>query len=255
MPRELSPSYRLAVRLVRPVLRAVTRRDWRGAEHLPADGFVAVSNHLSYSDPFTLAHFLVDHGIPPRFLAKEAVFEFPLAGRIVRGAGQIPVRRGSVDAARALQAAFDAVHAGECVAVYPDGTLTRDPGLWPMTGKTGAARIALTTGAPVVPIAQWGPQELLAPYGKRLHLLRHPTVHVWAGPPVDLSPWQGRPLDAVTLNGATAAIVGAVTALLEQIRGEKAPAERWDPRRHDQPLTGDWRRGERQRAADTGEGR
>ena len=255
MPREFSPSYRLAVRLVRPVLRVATRRDWRGAEHLPAGGFVAVSNHLSYSDPFTLAHFLVDHGIPPRFLAKEAVFELPVAGRIVRGAGQIPVRRGSVDAARALQAAVDAVRAGECVAVYTDGTLTRDPGLWPMTGKTGAARIALTTGAPVIPIAQWGPQELLEPYGKRPHLLRRPTVHVWAGPPVDLSPWQDRPLDAVTLTQATGAIVAAVTGLLEQIRGEKAPAERWDPRRHNQSLTGDWRRGERQRAADGGEAR
>ena len=255
MPREFSPSYRLVVRLVRPVLRATTRRDWRGAEHLPAGGFVAVSNHLSYSDPFTLAHFLVDHGIPPRFLAKEAVFELPVAGRIVRAAGQIPVRRGSVDAARALQAAVDAVRAGECVAVYTDGTLTRDPGLWPMTGKTGAARIALSTGAPVIPIAQWGPQELLEPYGKRPHLLRRPTVHVWAGPPVDLSPWQDRPLDAATLNEATAAIVGAVTGLLEQIRGERAPAKRWDPRRHDQPVTGDWRKQDQQRAAGCGEAR
>jgi 1-acyl-sn-glycerol-3-phosphate acyltransferase len=222
---------------------ACTRRDWRGAEHLPAGGFVAVSNHLSYSDPFTLAHFLVDHGVPPRFLAKEDVFRIPLAGRIVRGAGQIPVRRNSADAGLALQAAVDAVNAGECVAVYPDGTLTRDPGLWPMTGKTGAARIALSTGAPVVPIAQWGPQELLAPYGRRLHLLRRPAVHVWAGPPVDLSPWRDKPLDAEVLAGATAAIVGAMTGLLEQIRGEPAPGVRWDPRVAGQPLTGDWRRG------------
>jgi 1-acyl-sn-glycerol-3-phosphate acyltransferase len=242
MPREFSASFRFAVRLVRPLLRATTRRDWRGAEHLPAGGFVAVSNHISYSDPFTLAHFLVDHGIPVRYLAKEAVFGIPLAGRIVAGAGQIPVRRNSVDAAKSLQAAVEAVEAGECVAVYPDGTLTRDPGLWPMTGKTGAARIALTTGAPLIPIAQWGPQELLAPYGKVPHLLRRPVVHVWAGPPVDLSPWRGRPLDAVVLGEATAAIVAAVTGLLEQMRGEQAPAERWDPRRHDQPLTGDWRK-------------
>src|SRR4051812_44292629 len=215
MAREFSASYRFAVRVLRPVLRATTRRDWRGAENLPPEGFVAVSNHVSYSDPFTLAHFLVDHGIPPRFLAKEAVFELPLAGRIVRGAGQIPVRRNTADAGKALQAAVDAVHAGECVAVYSDGTLTRDPGLWPMTGKTGAARIALTTGAPVIPIAQWGPQELLAPYSKRPHLLRHPTVHVWAGPPVDLAAWQDAPLNGATLTQATAAIVAAVTGLLE----------------------------------------
>jgi 1-acyl-sn-glycerol-3-phosphate acyltransferase len=240
--REFSPSYRLAVRLLRPALRAVTRRDWRGAENLPATGFVACSNHLSHIDPLTLAHVLVDHGIPPRYLAKEAVFEVPVVGRIVAGAGQIPVKRESVDAARALEAAVAAVRAGECVAVYTDGTLTRDPALWPMVGKTGAARIALTTGAPVVPIAQWGPQEILEPYGKRLHVLRRPLVHVWAGPPVDLSPWQARPLDAVVLREATAAIVRAITGLLEQIRGETAPADRWNPRAHDQPLTGDFRK-------------
>ncbi len=240
--REFSRSYRFAVGLLRPLLRATTRRDWQGAEHLPAGGFVACSNHISHIDPFTLAHFLVDHGVPPRFLAKEDVFEIPVGGRIVRNAGQIAVRRNSADAALALEAAVDAVHAGECVAVYTDGTLTRDPQLWPMTGKTGAARIALTTGVPVVPIAQWGPQELLAPYSKVPHVFRRPVVHVWAGPPVDLSRWEGRPLDAAVLAGATAAIVDGITGLLERIRGEQAPPERWDPRRHDLPLTGDFRR-------------
>lgn len=241
--REFSTSYRFAVRLLRPPLLAVTRRDWWGAENLPiAGGFVACSNHISHLDPLTLGHFLVDHGWPPRFLAKEALFEVPVIGRIVRGAGQIPVRRGSGDASLSLEAAIAAVRAGECVAVYPEGTLTRDPNLWPMVGKTGAARIALTAGVPVIPIAQWGAQELLEPYGKRLHVFRRPLVHVWAGPPVDLAPWQGRPLDATVLAQATDAILDAITGLLEQIRGEKAPAERWDPRLHDQPLTGDFRR-------------
>lgn len=240
--REFSASYRFAVRLLRPFLTAVTRRDWRGEEHLPAGGFVACSNHISHIDPLTLAHFLVDNGVPPRYLAKESVFRIPLAGRIVTNAGQIPVRRGSVDAAHSLELAVEAVRAGECVAVYTDGTLTRDPQLWPMTGKTGAARIALTTGVPVLPIAQWGPQELLAPYGKRLHVFRRPLVHVWAGEPVDLSPWQGEPLDAAVLGEATAAIVAAITALLERIRGEQAPPERWDPRQHSLPLTGDFHR-------------
>jgi 1-acyl-sn-glycerol-3-phosphate acyltransferase len=250
--REFSASYRLAVRVLRPPMRLITRRDWRGAEHLPATGgFVACSNHTTHIDPITLAHFLVDHGIPPRFLAKEAVFQLPLAGRIVAGAGQIPVRRGSVDAARALEAAVGAVRAGECVVVYPEGTITRDPGLWPMVGRTGAARIALTTGVPVIPIAQWGAQELLEPYGKRLHVLRHPLVHVWAGPPVDLSGWRGRPLEAIVLAEATNAILDAIAGLLEQIRGEQAPPERWDPRRHHQPLTGDFRRAPGQTRGDT----
>jgi 1-acyl-sn-glycerol-3-phosphate acyltransferase len=246
--RELSPAYRLAERLLRPPLTALTRRDWRGAENLPTDsGFVACSNHLSYVDPLTLAHFLFDNGCPPRFLAKQAVFEVPVVGRIVAGAGQIPVKRGSVDAGLSLDAAVQAVRAGECVVVYPEGTLTRDPNLWPMAGKTGAARIALTTGAPVIPIAQWGAQDLLEPYGKRLHVFRHPLVHVWAGPPVDLSPWQGRPLDAAVLAEASEAILAAITGVLEEIRGEDAPAERWDPKRRNLPPTGNFRRAEREK--------
>lgn len=237
--RHLSASYRFAEFLVRPFMLATTRREWRGGEHLPQDGgFVACANHLSHIDPLTFAHFLFDNGCPPRFLAKEAVFRIKVIGRIIRGAGQIPVFRESADAGRAFSAAVDAVRAGECVAVYPEATLTRDPGLWPMAGKTGAARIALTTGCPVIPIAQWGPQDLLAPYTKRFRLVPRKRVQVWAGPPVDLSAFEGRPLDAPTLRAATDAILDAITDLLEQIRGETRPERRWDPREHDLPRFG-----------------
>jgi 1-acyl-sn-glycerol-3-phosphate acyltransferase len=238
-PRHKSASYRLAVAIIKLPMLASTRRDWRGAGFLPRDrGFVACANHISYADPFTFAHYLHDNGCPPRFLAKEAVFRLPVLGRIIAGAGQIPVYRESADAGRAMVAAVEAVERGECVAVYPEATLTRDPGLWPMVGKTGAARIALTTGCPVIPMAQWGPQEMLAPYGKRLHLFPRTTVQVWSGPPVDLSAFAGGPLDRPTLRAATDAILDDITRLLEQIRGEQAPVRRWDPRSHGQPVTG-----------------
>lgn len=121
--RGMSPSYRFAVHLVRPLLQVVTRRDWRGAEHLPpGQGYIVCSNHLSYADPFTLAHFLVDNGALPRFMGKEAVFRIPVAGRILRGAGQIPVYRESGDATLAFAAAVAAVRSGECVPVYPEGS-------------------------------------------------------------------------------------------------------------------------------------
>jgi 1-acyl-sn-glycerol-3-phosphate acyltransferase len=245
-PRQLSAAYRIAVAIARPPLMIFTRRDWRGAEHLPADGgFVACVNHISHLDPFSFAHFLYDNGIPPRFLAKESVFRIPVLGRIVSGAGQIPVYRESVDAGRAFSAAVAAVEQGECVAIYPEATLTRDPDLWPMVGKTGAARIALTTGCPVIPIAQWGAQEVLAPYGKVPHVLPRKLSQVWAGPPVDLSACAGRELDATTLRAATDTILDAITGLLEQIRGERAPAKRWDPREHGQARIGNYRRNAR----------
>lgn len=237
--RGAGAAFRFAVALVRPPLTLLTRRDWRGAEHLPArGGFIVVSNHLSHIDPFTLAHFLWAHGYAVRYLGKESVFRIPVAGRIVRAAGQIPVYRESGDAARAFSAAVEAVRQGACVGIYPEATLTRDPQLWPMKGKTGSARVALTTGCPVVPVAQWGPQDILAPYASRPDLLPRKTVHVWAGPPVDLSEYAGRPLDAPTLGAATDTIVGAITVILESIRGETAPPERWDPRDHAGPRIG-----------------
>jgi 1-acyl-sn-glycerol-3-phosphate acyltransferase len=229
--REVPGAYRLVIRLVRPLLMALTVRDWRGGEHLPAEGgFVATVNHLSYTDPLTFAHFLVDHGRPPFFLAKESVFRVPVVGRILTGAQQIPVYRGSGQAADAFRAAVAAVEGGRCVGILPEGTLTRDPGLWPMTGKTGAARVALITRCPVIPIAQWGPQELLAPYSRVLRLLPRKTMHVWAGPAVDLSDLYDGPHDTAALRVATERIMAAITVLLEQIRGEGAPAVRFDAR-------------------------
>jgi 1-acyl-sn-glycerol-3-phosphate acyltransferase len=237
--REAGGAFRFAVGLLRPPLTAFTRRDWRGAENLPAEGgFVVVSNHLSHIDPFTLAHFLWDNGYPVRYLGKESVFRIPVAGRIVSGARQIPVYRETGDAARAFSAAVDAVRSGECVGIYPEATLTRDPDLWPMKGKTGAARVALTTGCPVIPVAQWGPQDILPPYARKPHLLPPKTVRVWAGTPVDLGAYAGKPLDAPTLRAATDTILDAVTAILETMRGEKAPGQRWDPRDHDLPRIG-----------------
>lgn len=242
--RRSGASYRFAAAILRPLLTVLTKRDWAGTEHLPADrGFVACPNHISYADPFTVAHFLHDQGIPPRFLAKEVVFRTPIAGRIVAGAGQIPVYRETKDAGKALVAAVDAVRRGECVVIYPESTLTRDPGLWPMAGKTGAARVALMTGCPVIPIAQWGPQQLLPPYRKRPHLVPRPMIRIRAGAPVDLSAFAGRPLDVETLRGATTAILDDMTTLLAQIRGEQAPAQRWDPKDHDLPRTGNPKRG------------
>jgi 1-acyl-sn-glycerol-3-phosphate acyltransferase len=242
-PRQLSAAYRVAEVIARPPLTLFTRRDWRGAEHLPTDrGFVACSNHISHLDPFTLAHFLLDNGCPPRFLAKESVFRIPVLGRIVGGAGQIPVFRETSDAGKAFSAAVEAVERGECVVVYPEATLTRDPDLWPMVGKTGAARIALTTGCPVIPVAQWGVQEILAPYGKRPRLLPRKTVHVLAGPPVDLSAHVGPATEVERLRKATDTILDAMTDLLVQLRGGVPPERRWDPREHGQTVMGRFRR-------------
>lgn len=237
--KKLGAYYNIAVGLLRPGMRALTKRDWRGTEHLRAavrpdgtqEGIVVCTNHISWFDPLECAHFLYDNGRPPRFLGKESVFRIPVAGRIITGAGQIPVYRETVDAAKSVRDAIRAVEQGECVVVYPEGTISRDPDLWPMTGKTGAARIALATGAPVIPVAQWGAQDVIGPYRSEFRALPRKTMHVWAGPAVDLDDLRGRDPDAAVLAEATARIMAAITAILEELRGEKAPAERYDLKR------------------------
>lgn len=224
---ELGLGFRLAVGFLPPFLKAVTRRRWQGSEHLPADGGVLVcSNHISHFDPLTLAHFIYESGRTPRFLAKSSLFTAPVIGPVLKSAGQIPVYRESADAAQALSAAIEAVQEGHCVALYPEGTLTHDPDMWPMTGKTGAARIALTTGAQIIPVAQWGPQRVMPPGARFPRLLPRRTMHVVAGPPVDLSPFADREINAELLSEVTEAIMAAITTLLAPLRREVAPTVR-----------------------------
>lgn len=225
------PAFLFAVGVLRPLLMALMRRDWSGGEHLVADrGCVVVANHNSYADPLIVAHFLNDHGIMPSFLGKVEVFRLPVVGRLLKAAQQIPVYRETGQAADAYRAAVDAVRAGHCVALYPEATLTRDPELWPMRGKTGAARIALQTRCPVIPVAQWGAAAIIGPYERRPHLLPIKTVQVRAGEPVDLSDLYDQPLSRAVLVEATERIMAAITALLEGMRGERAPVDRFDPR-------------------------
>jgi 1-acyl-sn-glycerol-3-phosphate acyltransferase len=212
-------------------MTALTKRDWRGGEHIPRDGgCVLAVNHVSEFDPVPYGHFVYDQGRLPRFLGKAEVFAVPVVGRILRSAGQIPVYRKSTDASKAFSAAVAAVERGEAVVVYPEGTISRDPGLWPMVGKTGAARIALTTGCPVIPCAQWGPQEILAPYARRPRLFPRKVMRISAGSAVDLGDLAETGVTNDSLRIATARIMAAITALLEEIRGEAAPTERFDPR-------------------------
>jgi 1-acyl-sn-glycerol-3-phosphate acyltransferase len=114
--------------------------------------------------------------------------------------------------------------------VYPEGTITRDPRTWPMTGKTGAARIALETGCPVIPVGQWGAQELLAPYAKKPDLFPRKTVTMKVGDPIDLGELVEQEHTPAVVAAATERIMAAITALVAELRGEEAPAERFDPR-------------------------
>lgn len=214
--------YRVAVVVCKPLLMLFTHREWRGLQHLPATGGVIVAaNHHAYADPLTVAHALYDAGRLPRFLAKVELFHVPLIGQLLRGAGQIPVHRGTSDASAALADAVAALRRGEVVVIYPEGTVTRDPQLWPMRGKTGVARLALESGAPVLPLAQWGAQVLYE-RGRGPHLTRAHVV-TELGAPVDLSAVRDRPITATTLREATDLIMGEIRRLVGELRGVTPP--------------------------------
>lgn len=223
----MGPYMRASTWIVKPVLLLCTRRDWRGQEHVPADGGVILAaNHISHADPLLLADYVL-YGVRrvPRFMAKDTLFKGNgIVGRVMRGAKQIPVYRRTADASLALRDAVAALDRGECIVIYPEGTVTRDPGKWPMQAKTGVARLALLSGAPVVPVAQWGAQEILDSYhASGFHPLPPKRISVVAGPPVDLSAYRDRELTVDVLRAATGEVMGRLTAMVEELRGETAP--------------------------------
>lgn len=225
-------AFSVAVAIVKPTLLATTTHEWIDGHKFPATGgCVLVLNHVSHVDPLTAAHFVYDHGRLPHYLAKSGLFRNPALGAFLRSAGQIPVERASHAAVGAFDAAVDAVRQGRCVVVYPEGTITRDPDLWPMTGKSGAARIALETGCPVIPVGQWGAHELLYPYARKPDLVPRKRIRMKVGDPVDLQDLVDLPRTHDVLAEATDRIMAAITALVEDVRGGRAPAERFDMRK------------------------
>jgi 1-acyl-sn-glycerol-3-phosphate acyltransferase len=219
------------VATVKPTLSLITKRTWIDGEKIPASGgCILVVNHVSHVDPLLTALFVWDHGRIPRYLAKSSLFRAPFVGKVLSSAQQIPVERLSKNAIGAYDAAVKAVNAGECVVVYPEGTLTRDPALWPMTGKSGAARIALGTGVPVIPVAHWGAQDMLYPYASKPDLFPRKHITMKAGDPVSLDDLRALPQTPQLVHDTTERLMGSLTNLVAELRGEEPPATRFDPR-------------------------
>lgn len=214
------------------VFRTTTREVWDDAATLPATGGVlVVSNHLSYADPISVGRYLIWSGRWPRFLGKAGLWSVPVVGWLARSTHQIPVLRGTQRASEALEPAHAALAAGECLVIYPEGGRTRDPDQWPMQGHTGAARLALATGVPVVPVTNWGAQDFLPPFRWSLpRVWPRRTLRVRAGERVDLADLAGRADDQEAVREATARIMRAIVHGVEELRGEEAPADVWDPR-------------------------
>jgi len=241
-PEKTRPSiFWVLAAIVIPILGIFTRIRVIGAEKLPRDGaFVLAPNHHSEIDPVIVAAAVWRAGRAPRFMAKESLFRVPVLGWALTATGMVPVARAATAAAarQTIATSRELVQHGRGVIVYPEGTLTRDPDLWPMRGKSGAVRLAMMADIPLIPMAQWGAQQLLPRYGKISLWPLRKRMTIVIGDPVDLSAYRTAAKTPAALAEATTAVMDAVADLLAGIRGIPAPKERWDPAAHGQKETG-----------------
>jgi 1-acyl-sn-glycerol-3-phosphate acyltransferase len=203
--------------------------NWRfeGLEEIPAEGpLIVVGNHLSYLDPFAHAYFVIEAGRRPRFLAKRELFENPLLRTVLNGARQIPVDRGSGDQSP-LRSAEQALEAGEIVVIYPEGTSTStNADFAPARGKTGAIRLALASGVPILPVATWGGQYVWRKEGRQSLAFGRP-IWVRAGERLDVRTLAGADADVAAVRALTDDLMSQLGAIVDQLR-ERYPA-RWRP--------------------------
>jgi 1-acyl-sn-glycerol-3-phosphate acyltransferase len=217
--------YGFAIDLLWPVLMAVARWDFRGGRQVPASGGALLAvNHLSHVDPIVLVSYCMAQGRVPRFLAMKELWGQTIVGAPLRGGRHIPVDRGR-SGIEAYRAAVEAVRQGEVVVVYPEGGFADDSDGWPREARTGVARMALETGAPVIPVAQWGSNHLLAPGATVGTLYPRATLRVLAGPPVALEDLREGRIGRTSLQEATDRIMGRITEQLSVLRGEAPPAK------------------------------
>jgi 1-acyl-sn-glycerol-3-phosphate acyltransferase len=233
MARRRQPVYALAKAIVPPVIRFWVRLDCQGLLHVPKQGPVIVAaNHISYFDPLCLGTFVNAAGREVRFLTKSELFEKRILGWALREAGQIPVYRETRDAAQALVAAVAAMREGAAVVIYPEGTTTRNPDFSAMPAKSGVARLAALTGAPVVPVGIWGAQLLFA-RGTLGPFRRGIRVVLRAGPPLHLGLTPSSPVEEV--NAARDRVMEAIGKLVDEAKEGWSPPSWYRPKRPKRP--------------------
>ena len=223
------PWWRLAQIVILPLFNAFVTMRLKPGSTLPTEGpFIVAPNHYSEIDPVVMGVAVWKLGRTPRFLAKASLFRIPVLGFYLRKTGQIPVER-EARGNSAIDAAHQLMNSGQGVIVYPEGTLTRQPELWPMRGKSGAIRMALETGIPLYPAAHWGTQNLMARYGKKITVRPRPVIDVVIGQPMDLSQYQGKTASKELLDQATNDLMLQIQSLVSELRGEPAPKKIFEP--------------------------
>lgn len=218
-----------------PVSALLGRKKIVGRQNLQrSGGYLLVANHISHLDPLYDSVVVRKAGRVPRFLAKASLWKVPVLGKALAGSDQIPVERSGAGAGQAsLQLATDALNKGRVVLIYPDGTVTRDPDMWPMKPRPGVAALALNGDFPVIPVAHWGTHQVYSSYteGRRFHPLPRKDIHIVIGEPIDLTELRSRPVDARSLLEASTLIMSTIRDMVGEIRHEEPPKVFFDPKK------------------------
>ena len=222
---KMTPGWRFVWLVLYYPVSGLFRLRYRHIERIPQQGgLIIVTNHVSHVDPFLVAKFVLDAARVPRFLAKDSIFDVPAVGWGMRTMGHIPVKRGTVDARQSLSAAVECLERGGVIVLHPEGTVTRDPDGWPMNGKTGAARLAtLVPDVPVIPVVQWGVQEQVDLYKKKIKLIPRPRHEISVGAPIDLSAFRDREPTVAVLREVTDVIMRRLRSDVAELRGVPEP--------------------------------
>ena len=217
--------WRIIAGTIVPIFSLMVRLRIRKSSRLPSEGpFIISPNHYSEIDPIVMGVAVWKLGRIPRFLAKASLFRVPLLGWLMRFSGQIPVERRSKRAAgNSLEKLRGLMLDREGIIVYPEGTLTRDPEMWPMEGKSGAIRLALEENIPIYPAAHWGTQDWMGRYAKKIRLFPRTQIEVVVGEPLDLSRYRARALSSDLLREATKELMIEISKLVGKLRNQKPP--------------------------------
>jgi 1-acyl-sn-glycerol-3-phosphate acyltransferase len=214
--------------ILKPLLLATYDLRVQGLENVPKKGpAIIAANHLSFLDSFFIPLMIKRRKVT--YLAKADYFNSWKTAWFFRMVGQIPIERDDRSQAReALDAGVDVLKAGNLLGIYPEGTRSPDGKLY--RGRTGVARLALAARVPVIPCGLIGTEEVMPKNAKRPRL-RHVTIVVGFGKPLDFSRYAGREGDRSVLREVTDEVMNAIVELSGQDRAgdyasrTKPPAE------------------------------